>query len=666
MNLLAYLTSTIFSTNRTGKGMNRKDATSTLELNGSLRVSPYSKAMRSISRRSLRCYFSAPAVKTVSMVLGLLLLTTLVSSPQIPSLTLQGTDSGIFAYTGQVILHGGVPYRDAWDNKPPGVYFTDALAFVFLGANLWALWLAQIISTMLTGLVLWRLLLARYRNERVALEGTVLFVFMAHHPVLTGTGNFTEIYALLPQVVCLYAGFQFLREPRPGWGLVMGMAAGMAFLTKQNTVAMALTFPVAVLLARPPFLRNPRKWIGGAAIIMVGGLSLLGLVAAYLARYGVLSDAIDAVFAAPAQFHNWVSRGAVLVWKTTLGTLVSPPVWLSMGPLIPLALIGGVLLTWEGLSHRAFDWRGLLRQTQRLRYGLSLVRARLALLMSSVRWVSPSFRATKNPVRGTLVLTPMTAAPEHTPPYFTTQVQATTLPNCPDAAASAFGLWVALTFVLDMALVNLTNRGGNLGYGHYYLTPVPAFVLLALTGLEQGVLSARLGPHVKRAVLMYSAAGTALWFPIVMAHLIVTSQGTLFGPQLLHPMVKYVVDHTAPTDRVLVWGAASKINFQSGRCSPTRFHYGYYLVIQGESTRGKIAELARDLETEQPVLIVDTAMDDGKHVPPLDLVQRREWEAMGGRHDVEDLTPVYDFVVRHCAKAARFDKFQVYRCTYSN
>jgi hypothetical protein len=39
-----------------------------------------------------------------------------------------GRDQGIFAVVGRAIREGGVPYRDAWDFKPPGIYFVYALA----------------------------------------------------------------------------------------------------------------------------------------------------------------------------------------------------------------------------------------------------------------------------------------------------------------------------------------------------------------------------------------------------------------------------------------------------------------------------------------------------------------------------------------------------------
>ena len=38
-----------------------------------------------------------------------------------------GADQGLYAYIGDRILHGDMPYRDAWDQKPPAVHFAYAL-----------------------------------------------------------------------------------------------------------------------------------------------------------------------------------------------------------------------------------------------------------------------------------------------------------------------------------------------------------------------------------------------------------------------------------------------------------------------------------------------------------------------------------------------------------
>lgn len=44
-----------------------------------------------------------------------------------------GRDQGIYAVVARTILDGGAPYRDAWDFKPPGIYFIYALSTILFG-----------------------------------------------------------------------------------------------------------------------------------------------------------------------------------------------------------------------------------------------------------------------------------------------------------------------------------------------------------------------------------------------------------------------------------------------------------------------------------------------------------------------------------------------------
>lgn len=67
--------------------------------------------------------------------LWLVLAVALVSAA-LPTLLYPMTrDQGIYAYIGDFMLHGGVPFRDAWELKPPAVYFTYAAAFVLFGRS---------------------------------------------------------------------------------------------------------------------------------------------------------------------------------------------------------------------------------------------------------------------------------------------------------------------------------------------------------------------------------------------------------------------------------------------------------------------------------------------------------------------------------------------------
>src|SRR5215203_4690013 len=47
---------------------------------------------------------------------------------RLPSLTQpMGADQGLYAYVGERILAGDVPYRDAWDQKPLAIHYTYAV-----------------------------------------------------------------------------------------------------------------------------------------------------------------------------------------------------------------------------------------------------------------------------------------------------------------------------------------------------------------------------------------------------------------------------------------------------------------------------------------------------------------------------------------------------------
>src|SRR5258707_3689862 len=46
---------------------------------------------------------------------------------RLPSLVQpMGADQGLYAYVGERIRHGELAYRDAWDQKPPGVHYVYA------------------------------------------------------------------------------------------------------------------------------------------------------------------------------------------------------------------------------------------------------------------------------------------------------------------------------------------------------------------------------------------------------------------------------------------------------------------------------------------------------------------------------------------------------------
>ena len=147
--------------------------------------------------------------------------------------------------------------------------------------------------------------------------------------------NFTEPFALLPQVFVFLAGWRFLRRPGMGWALAIGLSASLAFLLKQTTVGGALAFIPALVLVRHPVVRSPLRWKWLGAIV-AGGLLGLGIIAGYLAANDILALALHASVAMPVAFHEWVSAQPVSLISTLSRSLtrsVAPVVFLLAGGL---------------------------------------------------------------------------------------------------------------------------------------------------------------------------------------------------------------------------------------------------------------------------------------------------------------------------------------------
>jgi hypothetical protein len=63
-------------------------------------------------------------------------------------------DEGEYAYIAQRLLTGEMPYRDAFDQKPPGVFLAYAGAFAILGQSVEAIHLFMYVWTAATALAL--------------------------------------------------------------------------------------------------------------------------------------------------------------------------------------------------------------------------------------------------------------------------------------------------------------------------------------------------------------------------------------------------------------------------------------------------------------------------------------------------------------------------------
>lgn len=215
---------------------------------------------------------------------GLLAIILIVISPI--AQPIPGRDSGVFLYTGKIILEGGIPYRDSWDNKPPGVHFINALGLWLGQGSRWGVWTLEM-AWLIGSILLGYLLLKKEFGFSLALFGSA--AWLVSFLLLMEGGNLTEEYALLFQFSSLLLFWHSEKQNHYGWrGYATGLCSAACFLLRQNLIGVGLSISIYILLNRI----SQKLWLRllqELTTITVGAATLISLVTLYfLAHKGLL------------------------------------------------------------------------------------------------------------------------------------------------------------------------------------------------------------------------------------------------------------------------------------------------------------------------------------------------------------------------------------------
>jgi len=210
-------------------------------------------------------------------------------------------DEGEYAYIAQRMLEGEIPYRDAFDQKPPATFFVYAAALSLFGNSVEGIHLFLYVWTAATALVLFACV-RRRDGPLAAAFATLLFSLLSADPKLTGNAANTELFMLLPMVASIYCLIRALEFPASmRWWVMSGALAATACWFKQVAVTNAV-FVAAVAawhFARPAtrdFATLSRAWIG-----LAGGAALASApVLVGFAAVGAWRQFADAVL-----WHNF-------------------------------------------------------------------------------------------------------------------------------------------------------------------------------------------------------------------------------------------------------------------------------------------------------------------------------------------------------------------------
>jgi hypothetical protein len=226
-----------------------------------------------------------------------------------------GRDQAAHAYIGWGWLHGFIPFRDAVDQKPPGIYFLYTLGSLIFGERQFGIRVLDFCGILLGGWLATRAT-ARIAPRRAGETGALILLVTGFY--YTCFDYWDTAQAEIWQALAVLAGVVVLREatrPRRA-AFATGVLGGVALLFKPT--AGVLCLGLAALLARRAWseggFRRERaarilRW-GGLQVL--GGVSVLALAAAYFAACGALGPAIDlAVRYNLAYGSGWRTAGGV-------------------------------------------------------------------------------------------------------------------------------------------------------------------------------------------------------------------------------------------------------------------------------------------------------------------------------------------------------------------
>ncbi len=475
------------------------------------------------------------------IITGIIFSTLVLQLPHSPRYAGLGADSGLFAYTGQQILAGRLLYQNVWDEKPPGIYYLDTLAMYLAGENLWSIWWLGLlwIAASISALYLF---MDKLLSVTPALLGAFIFLMMVMYPDYYQGGNFTEVYALLPQVLAIGIFAQYLFSGgKSRWIFALGIITAAAFLIKPTYIAMGST---ALLVTLYLDLRRQPAWQAFIhLLIYMLGLSIpLGTVAVYMLSKGTLGEMWYAVFTYNFQYTKQGFSLATL--QTTISTFIANQPMAAIFAASVAFLLVFVVLNEEALLKPYRDKIQSIADFDRVAQR-TWVFASIAVALP-LEWILVSVSG-KN--FGHYFLTPLPAMTAGCAYLFAEIRSALPKRNKRD-------IWPILSFALLIVLF---------------------FTWFAKVAVNDA-------PHLSQIA--------SLWkYP-------------LSGSYKPDELTQYILDNSKPTETVLVWSIHPALNFLTQRRSPTRYAFILPLLMQTPDIDTRYQTFMDELSADPPALIL--------------------------------------------------------------
>jgi 4-amino-4-deoxy-L-arabinose transferase-like glycosyltransferase len=242
---------------------------------------------------------------------GALLLAALLLGGVTLAYPVGGWDIPTYSYVASVIREGGVPYRDAWDVKSPGIFFVHAAGQSLLGESPVAIRVFDVFWQYATSLLAAAAGVLVSGRRSVGLLAGLLYLLTYFARNLWDWAQ-PDSFAILPMLAAAILTIRALKSDRFHRWVVAGACVGVAAVLKPPLGLLGVPLLLAAAYPWPRAYTVGIRWVG----LAVGLAIPLGACAAYFAAHGALPELWAAQFVlAPqhvARIHSYRSLDCLL------------------------------------------------------------------------------------------------------------------------------------------------------------------------------------------------------------------------------------------------------------------------------------------------------------------------------------------------------------------
>jgi len=231
-------------------------------------------------------------VSVLAIVLGALAL-GLLATPQL--IYPFGHDQGIYSACGDVIRRGGVPIRDCFESKGPGVMVLYAIALSISFSTVAVHAFTLIWQAITAAMVGWT---ARAMFHPAAALPAAAFYWLIYAGINYWSMNQAETFSNLLIVLALYAAWRAVLADEPPasdlrLAFISGVCAGILMWFKYTFALLIAAIGVGLLAQTWLVTRSPIATVRSGAAFAIGALVINALVLAYFALAGGVPALIE-------------------------------------------------------------------------------------------------------------------------------------------------------------------------------------------------------------------------------------------------------------------------------------------------------------------------------------------------------------------------------------